>query len=61
MLSTRGKRTARARLASDRTSGYGCAGNAHAVSVVPAGTSRCWRPSSMYVVGDVPCIGAPIW
>ncbi len=35
-------------------------GSAHAVSVVPAGTSTCWRPSIMYVVGDVPCIVAPI-
>ena len=36
-------------------------GKAHAVSVVPAGTSTCWRPSSMYVIGDVPCMVAPIW
>src|SRR5262245_6379647 len=34
--------------------------NAQSVSVVPAGTSTCCRPSSMYVIGEVPCSADPI-
>ncbi len=45
----------RARLESgDPPEGGHYFGNAHAVRVVPDGTSRCCRPSTMYVIGDVP-------
>ena len=40
---------------------YGRAGSANAVSALPDGTSRYWRPSTMYVVPAVERIGTPNW